>query len=419
MQLPKLLVTLIELPKLRFFGRNETMNKINRIGRLITKSEDGETYQCYIPQPLPPNPPIQPEKLYNLLDKANVSLGELNGIRTNLPNASLFLHIFIRKEAVLSSQIEGTQSSLSDFLLFENNRENLKINDDDIEVANYISAMDYGLKRIQELPLSRRLLCEIHKKLLSSGRGMEKSPGEIRISQNWIGGTGPGNAIFVPPPPEHIADCFGDFEKFLHDEKVLLPTLIKVAIAHVQFETIHPFLDGNGRLGRLLITFMLCITGLLKEPLLYLSLYFKLHREEYYTLLQKVRVTGDWESWIEFFLTGVYETSNQAFNTAQNIVSLFENDEEKIKSLKKDTAGVLKTYNFLKKHPISNTKNIVKSSQSSLQTILRSLRILEEIGLVKELTGKHNNKIFIYKNYINIINQGTELKQQNKKPVHK
>ena len=410
LQLPKLLVILIKLPKLNIFGRNRTMNKIKRIGRLITKSESGETYQCYIPQPLPPNPPIQLEKFYKILDKANVSLGELNGIRINLPDASLLLHIFTRKEAVLSSQIEGTQSSLSDFLLFENNEENLKKNDDDIEVANYISAMNYGLERIKNLPLSKRLLCEIHEKLLSSGRGMEKCPGEVRTSQNWIGGTRPGNAIFVPPPPEHIADCFGDFEKFLHDEKVLLPTLIKVAIAHVQFETIHPFLDGNGRLGRLLITFMLCINNLLKEPLLYLSLYFKHHREKYYTLLQNVRKTGDWESWIEFFLTGIYETSNQAFNTAQKIVSLFENDEEHIKKLHKDTAGVLKTYNSLKKHPISNTRKIVKSSQSSLQTVLRSLRVLEEIGLVKELTGKHNNKIFIYKNYISIINQGTELK---------
>ena len=386
------------------------MDKTERVGRIITKSQVGETYQCYIPKSLPPDPPIQIEKFYNLLDKANVSLGELNGIRTNLPNASLFLHIFTRKEAVLSSQIEGTQSSLSDFLLFENNSEKLKTNYDDIEIVNYISAMDYGLKRIHKLPLSRRLLCEIHEKLLSNGRGAEKCPGEFRTSQNWIGGTRPGDAIFVPPPPEYIADCFGDFEKFLHNEKVLLPTLIKVAIAHVQFETIHPFLDGNGRLGRLLITFMLCISGLLKEPLLYLSLYFKHHREKYYTLLQNVRETGDWESWIEFFLSGVYKTSNQAFSTAQKIVSLFENDEEKIKNLNKDTAGVLKTYNSLKKHPISHTKKIVESSQSSLQTVLRSLKTLEEIGLAKELTGKHNNKIFMYKNYINIINQGTELK---------
>ena len=411
LQLPKLLVTILELPKIRFFGRKNifNMDKTKRIGQFIKKSESGETYRCYVPKPLPPNPAIQTEKFYSLLDKANVSLGELNGIKTNLPNASLFLHMFIRKEAVLSSQIEGTQSSLSDFLLFENSEEHMKKNDDDIEVANYISAMNYGLKRIHKLPLSRRLLCEIHEKLLSSGRGIEKHPGEIRSSQNWIGGSRPGNAKFVPPPPDRIADCFGNFEKFLHDEKILLPTLIKVAMAHLQFETIHPFLDGNGRLGRLLITFMLCITGLLKEPLLYLSLYFKLHRTKYYDLLQTVRETGDWEAWIKFFLTGVCETSNQAFNTAQKIVSIFEKDEENIKNLNKDTSGVLKTHNYLKKHPISNTKNIIKSSQSSPQTVLRSLRALEEVGLVKELTGKYNNKIFVYKSYINILNQGTEL----------
>ena len=386
------------------------MKKRKHIGKFITKSVEGETYQCYVPQSLPINPPIQIEKFYSLLDKTNVSLGELNGVSTNLPNASLFLSMFSRKEAVLSSQIEGTQSSLSDFLLFENNGENVKRNDDDSEVYNYISAMNYGLDKICSLPLSRRLICEIHKKLLSSGRGMKQRPGEFRTSQNWIGGTRLGNAKFIPPPPEKIADYFGNFEKFLNNEKVLLPTLIKVAIAHVQFETIHPFLDGNGRLGRLLITFMLCITDLLKEPLLYLSLYFKLHRAKYYDLLQAVRETGDWESWIEFFLTGVYETSNQAFKTAQSIVSLFKKDEEKIKQLKKDTAGVLKVYNYLKKHPISNITKITKSSKSSPQTVSRSLKILEEIDLVKELTGKYNNKIFIYKNYINIINQGTEIK---------
>ena len=385
------------------------MDKAKRIGQFITKSDGGETYQCYVPNPLPPDPALQIERFYDLLDKANVSLGELNGIKTNLPNASLFLRMFTRKEAVLSSQIEGAQSSLSDFLLFESNTETVKKNSDDIEVANYISAMNYGLTRIHKLPLSRRLFCEIHKELLSSGRGKEKCPGEIRTSQNWIGGTRPRNARFVPPPPEDVAACIGDLENFLHNEKILLPTLIKVAMVHVQFETIHPFLDGNGRLGRLLITFMLCVTGLLKEPLLYLSLYFKLHKERYYNLLQAVRETGDWESWIEFFLKGVHETSNQAFQTAQQIVSLFEQDKEKIKKLKKDTAGVLKAYSYLQKYPISNTKNIIKSSQSSPQTVLRSLKTLEEIGLVKELTGKYNNKIFIYSNYIDILNKGTEF----------
>ncbi len=386
------------------------MNKQKRVGSYIKKSVGGETYRCYIPHKLPPDPPIQVEKFYDLLDKANVSLGELNGIRTNLPSADLFLHTFTRKEAVLSSQIEGTQSSFSDFLLFENDPENKKAKDDDVEVANYISAMSYGLEKIKKLPLSRRLLCEIHGKLLASGRGKEKSPGDVRTSQNWIGGTRPGNAIFVPPPPEYVSDCLGELEKFLHSKKFPLPTLIKVAIVHVQFETIHPFLDGNGRLGRLLITFMLCLTGLLKEPLLYLSLYFKIHRKKYYDLLQTVRENGDWETWIEFFLTGVYDTAHQAFDTAQKLVTLFKTDEEKIKAQDKDTAGVLKAFNYLKTRPISNTKNIVKESQISLQTVLRSLKTLEELGLVKELTGKHNNKIFVYTDYMNILNKGTELK---------
>ena len=386
------------------------MEKSKRIGQFVTKSTGEESYKCYIPNNLPPDPPILVPRFYSLLDKANVALGELNGIRTNLPSATLFLHTFTRKEAILSSQIEGTQSSLSDFLLFESQGKGSQKNDDDIEVANYISAMEYGLKRIKTMPLSRRLLCEIHSKLLVGGRGREKSPGEFRTSQNWIGGTRPGNAIYVPPPPEHLAECFSNLELFLHNEKVLFPYLIKSAIAHVQFETIHPFLDGNGRLGRLLITFMLCLNGLLKEPLLYLSLYFKKNRSQYYQLLQNVRETGDWESWIEFFLTGVYETAHQAFNTAQDIVALFSKDEEEIKKMKKDTAGVLKTYNYLKKHPISNTRNIVLSVQSSTQTVLRALRALESISLVQELTGKYNKKIFVYKSYINIINKGTELK---------
>ena len=388
------------------------MDKTQRIGQLIKKSIGGETFSCYVPKKLPPDPPIQIEKFYTLLDKANVSLGKLNGVTTHLPDASLFLHFFSQKEAVLSSQIEGTQSSLSDLLLFESNKESINVNNDVVEISNYISAMKYGMKKIHSLPLSRRLFCEIHKKLLSNSRGAEKHPGEFRSSQNWIGGTRPGNAVFVPPPPESLADCFGEFEKFLNDNSIHLPILIKIAISHVQFETIHPFLDGNGRLGRLLITFMLRILGLLDEPLLYLSLYFKIHRTKYYKLLQSVRNTGDWESWIEFFLKGVLKTSQQAFDTALEITSLFAKDEEKIKSLNVDTAGVLKAYDCLKKSPISSTKKIVQMSQSSLTTVLRSLKTLEEINLVQEITKKHNNKIFVYKEYIHIINQGTELTKE-------
>ena len=369
---------------------------------------DGEAYTCYIPKKLPPDPPVQIEKFYSLLDKAGVALGALNGIRINLPDASLFLSVFAKKEAVLSSQIEGTQSSLSDLLLFESEKKAAR--GDETEIANYISAMNYGMEKIHSLPLSRRLLCEIHEKLLSGGsgvRGSEKQPGQVRTSQNWIGGTRPGNAVFVPPPPDAVADCLSDLEKFLHDESAPLPVLIKAALVHVQFETIHPFLDGNGRLGRLLIIFMLCLSGLLKEPLLYLSLFFKTHKKEYYRLLQSVREDGDFEAWIEFFLTAVQETAERVFQTSQDIVSLFEKDGKRIKSMKKDTAGVLKTYEFLKKQPVSDTKKIVQETSASIRTVLRSLKTLEEINIAKEITGRYHNKIFIYKDYIDILDEGT------------
>ena len=278
------------------------MDKSGRIGKHQEIKAGGESNYAYIPAPLPPNPPLEMGELYPLLDKANAALGRLDGMSMVLPDHSLFLYMYIRKEAVLSSQIEGTQSSLSDLLLFENEDAPGAPINDVTEVSNYVSVMSYGLERIKELPISLRLIREIHERLMSRGRGSVKQPGEFRTSQNWIGGSRPGNAKFVPPPPDQLMDCLDPFEKFFHDEKIILPVLIKAALAHVQFETIHPFLDGNGRLGRLLITFMLCQDGLLKEPLLYLSLYFKTHRQAYYDHLQSVRETGDWESWIKFFL---------------------------------------------------------------------------------------------------------------------
>ena len=382
------------------------MNKKKRnTGRYIEKSVGDESYRCFVPHPLPPTPSIRVNEFYSLLDKASVSLGELNAIRKNLPDVSLLINMFSRKEAVLSSQIEGTQSTLSDLLMFEKNLDDkhTQLNDDNTETANYLTAMNHGLEKIQSLSLSRRLFCEIHEKLLSSGRGSKKSPGEFRTSQNWIGGDRPGNAIFVPPPPEELSECFGKFEKFLNDETYTLPILVKVAISHVQFETIHPFLDGNGRLGRLLITFMLCVSGCLRDPLLYLSLFFKTHRNSYYSLLQGVREAGNWEGWVKFFLTGVYETSKNVSSTARRIVTQFEQDEEKIKNTKKDTAGVLKTFNYLKKNPITDAKSVVDDTNISLQTVSRSLKTLMELGMVKELTGRHRKRIFVYSNYIKIL----------------
>lgn len=384
------------------------MNIEDRIGRYVKKNIAGEDYNVYIPSNLPFTPPLDMERFYHLLDKANTAIGKLDGMSMVLPNASLFLYMYIRKEAVLSSQIEGTQSSLSDLLLFESDEEPGVPVSDTAEVSCYISALNYGLSRLKDLPLSLRLIREIHEKLMKNARGWDKYPGEFRTSQNWIGGTRPGNALYVPPSPEYLMDCLDNFEKFLHDEKTPLPSLIKAAIAHVQFETIHPFLDGNGRLGRLLITFILCNEGVLKEPLLYLSLYLKSNRKQYYELLQSVRETGDWESWVAFFLEGVIETAHQASQTAQDIIQLFKDDRDNIESSKKSTSSILAIHNYLQRNPITNTKKVTTTCNISLPTVLRSFATLEELGIIKEITQKERNKIFAYSGYIEILNQGTE-----------
>lgn len=385
-----------------------SIDKRKRIGRYITSPSVGETYKAYIPSDLPPEPPLELDSLYPLLDQANIAIGRLDGMSTLLPDPSLFLYMYIRKEAVLSSQIEGTQSSLSDLLMFENIEAPGVPLDDVTEVSCYVSALNYGIERLKSFPLSLRLIREIHGKLMDNARGGNKQPGEFRTSQNWIGGSRPGNARFVPPSPELLMECLDKFEKFLHDDKIKLPILIKAALAHVQFETIHPFLDGNGRLGRLLITFMLYVDGLLKEPLLYLSLYFKAHRAAYYDHLQSVRETGNWEAWIAFFLNGVIDTANQATDAAQRIIKLFNADLMQINDSGQSTTATLLIYNFLKLHPLANTEKIKKATGVSLPTILRSLSILSDLNIIKEITGKPRHKVFAYKEYLKILSQGTD-----------
>jgi Fic family protein len=385
------------------------MNIKQRIGRYITSSVvGGESYNSYIPRPLPPNPPLDMAELYALLDQANTAIGRLDGMSMLLPDPSLFLYMYVRKEAVLSSQIEGTQSSLSDLLLSETQGIPTAPLDDIKEVSNYVAAMNYGLERLKEFPLSLRLIREIHSRLLCNTRGSNKQPGEFRSSQNWIGGSRPGNARFVPPPPEYLMECLDNFEKFLHDDTIQLPALIKAALAHVQFETIHPFLDGNGRLGRLLITFMLCVAGVLKQPMLYLSLYLKINRKAYYDHLQSVRETGEWESWIKFFLTGVIETAQQATRTAQSIIELFEKDRKTIENSDKSTAAILTIHAYLQQHSVATTGKIKENTKLSLPTILRSLVVLENLGIIKEITGKNRRKVFAYHQYLAILNKGTE-----------
>lgn len=372
-------------------------------------SAGGEKPRAFVPNPLPPEPPlIFDAELHELAEKAMLALGRLDGLTTVLPDSALFLYTYVRKEAVLSSQIEGTQSSLSDLLLFENEGATGVPLNDVQEVSNYVAAMNYGLKRLKEFPLSFRLLKDIHKVLLAKGRGGEKEPGEFRRSQNWIGGTRPGNAIFIPPPPDYLGDCLGALEKFLHNEPVKTSLLVKAALAHVQFETIHPFLDGNGRLGRLLITFLFCADGILQEPLLYLSLYFKQHRQQYYDLLQAVRLNGNWETWLKFFLNGVEETANQAAKTARTLMELAASDEKQIQEIGKSSGSALRVHRLLQAQPVLSISAAVRRLKLSTPTITNSFQRLEKLGIVHEITGGNYGRLFAYNKYLKILNEGTE-----------
>lgn len=375
-------------------------------GILLPISFVGEKCSAFVPNPLPPTPTVQWNVL--LKERATVSLGKLAGVTSLLPDPQLFLYSYVRKEAVLSSQIEGTQSSLSELLLFENDAVAGVPIDDVVEVSNYVAAMEHGLARLREgFPLSLRLLKEIHGVLLQKGRGSEKQPGEFRTSQNWIGGSRPGNALYVPPPPDHVLEGMGDLEKFLYDES--LPTLIRAGLAHAQFETIHPFLDGNGRIGRLLITLLLCHDKKLTEPLLYLSLYLKKHRATYYDLLQRVRTHGDWEAWIDFFLAGVEETANQATDTAGRLLRLFQSDREKLHRLGRKGMAALKLHDILQRKPVITAPRLVSLHGFSAPTANSALRVMGEEGIVRELTGYARNRVFAYAEYLRTLNEGAEL----------
>jgi Fic family protein len=379
----------------------------SRFGRFVVSAYGDEQVRAYVPPPLPPTPPVDVGGLLPLIEQANRALGRLDGITSILPAPPLFLFMYVRKEALLSSQIEGTQSSLSDLLLFENDEIPLVGIEDVQEVSNYVAAMEHGLKRVADgFPLSLRLIREIHDVLLRKGRGSSKQPGEFRRSQNWIGGTRPGNAIFVPPPPRDMMDCLDNFEKFLHDDKT--PSLVRAALAHVQFESIHPFLDGNGRLGRLLITLMLCAEGVLKQPMLYLSLYFKKRRQEYYDLLQAVRDRGAWEAWIEFFLNGVVETANESVETAQQLLALFDEDRALIRSLGRSSAAPLHVHELLQREPIIGILPASRALKVTHPTVMKAIRNLQNLGIVKEVTGKRRGRLFAYTRYMDILNRGTE-----------
>jgi Fic family protein len=383
----------------------------DRSGQYILTSSVGEEVWAFVPDPLPPSSDLElTAEDQDLMERANRALGRLDGTATLLPDTQLFLYLYVRKEAVLSSQIEGTQSSLSDLLLYESDEVPGVPMDDVVEVSNYVAALNHGLERLEEgFPLSLRLIREIHGILLREGRGSEKEPGEFRRSQNWIGGSRPGNATYVPPPPNKVVDCMGALEKFLHDDPVRMPTLIKAGLAHVQFETIHPFLDGNGRVGRLLITLLLCEEGALTKPILYLSLYFKTHRDRYYELLQKVRKEGAWEEWLRFFLEGVKETSAQAVEAARSILELFEEDRLKIRdNLGRSANSALRMHEFLQENPVVTTSRANEEMTISRPTITSALENLQDLGIVREMTGKERYRVYAYDEYLGILHEGTE-----------
>lgn len=380
-------------------------------GEWITISTVGsEAVRAFLPAPLPPDPPLTIDRaLRSELDQALLALGRLDGVSTLLPDTALFLYMYVRKEAVLSSQIEGTQSSLADLLLFELDEAPGVPLDDVQEVSRYVAALEHGLGRTREgFPLSSRLLRETHGVLLAGGRGADKRPGEFRTSQNWIGGPRPGLATYVPPPPDRVADSIAQLERYLHDDPEPTPVLIKAALAHAQFETIHPFLDGNGRLGRLLITLLLCSEGVLREPLLYLSLYFKRHRSDYYDSLQRTRTEGDWEHWLSFFAAGIRETADEAVNSAQRIARLFEEDRTSIRALGRAAGSALQVHEFLQRHPVTPIARAASGTGLSIPTVTAAFSALGKQGVVRELTGKKRNRLYGYPRFLEILGEGVE-----------
>jgi Fic family protein len=379
-------------------------------GRYATISTVGEKVKAFIPDTLPPCPALNTTgRVQDLIDNALVALGRLDSVSILLPDTSLFLYMYVRKEAVLSSQIEGTQSSLSDLLLFENDAVPGVPLDDVQESSNYVAAMYHGLKLIRDgLPFSVRLVKEIHKVLLAKGRGSDKTPGQFRRSQNWIGGTRPGNALFVPPPPDKVAQCMSDLEKFIHDKNQGTPVLIKCALLHGQFETIHPFLDGNGRVGRLLITLLLCAERILKEPMLYPSLYFKTHRDQYYNLLQKIRTDGDWEGWVEFFADAVKETAESAVKSANQLMKVADQDREKIRTIGRAAGSALRVHQALLQKPVISIPKACQLSGLWATTVTMVMEQLEKLGIVKEITGGRRNRLYNYVSYMKILNKGME-----------
>ena len=368
----------------------------------------GIACQAFVPMPLPPQPPLDMTgKLQGRINQAMLALGRLDAISALLPDAHLFLYSYVRKEAVMSSQIEGTQSSLSDLMLYEMEGVPGVPMDDVQEVSCYVNALNLGIMRIREQnPISFRLLTELHQALMTSGRGVNRSPGEFRKTQVWIGGHRPDEATFVPTPANELAKCWAELERFINDVPESTDPLIKAALTHVQFETIHPFMDGNGRIGRLLIPLILVEAKVLQEPLLYLSVFFKKHRQTYYELLNQVRLSGDWEAWLLFFVDAVAETANQAVDTAQQLSALRQNDKARLNDLGRQQGSASQIIDALFEHPIASINKLIELTGLTAATVGKVLATLEhQYGMVKEITGQRRNRVFAYTAYIEILNQ--------------
>ena len=379
-------------------------------GTYATTTTHGEPVRAFVPHPLPPTPAIAPrETLGHLLESAAAALGRLDAVTDLLPDVPLFTYGHIRKEAILSSQIEGIHTTLTDLALHEAGRTPTTNPTDTLETSNLVTALNHGLDRLRSgFPLSNRLLREIHAFLLAGERGATRMPGQFRRSQNWIGGSRPGNAVFVPPPPHHVHHCMSDLERFIHDPNDGLPVLVKAGLAHVQFETIHPFLDGNGRVGRLLVILMLCDAGLLREPLLYLSLHFKRKRSTYYQLLNDTRRTGDWEAWLRFFLEGVREVAEGAVAMARTASETILDDRSRIGHQGRRAASALRVHQSLVERPVGSIAGLASRTGLSRPTVAAALRLLETLGIVREITGRQRGRVYTYERYPAVLREGMQ-----------
>ncbi len=379
----------------------------SRNGVYERSQTEGVDFSAFIPNPLPPIPPLDMDQFHQGLEAAHLALGYLDAMIARLPSIEPVLFSYVRREAIASSQIEGTQSTFEDLLTFELGGAPSTSLDDAAEVSNYVSALQHGISRLRDgFPISSRLIREVHEILMQGEARRHLMPGEYRRSQNWIGGSSPATAMYVPPPPDDVLDCMSQLEQFIHDERSTLPIVIKAGLAHAQFESIHPFLDGNGRAGRLLIALMLEASEVLSEPALYLSLYFKQRRPEYYSLLGQLRDNGDWELWLRYFVDGVLWTAEDCIAVTEELSARFDVDQQQLRQLGRRATSVVSAHEAFARRPMLNLRELSNETGLSLNAAASATDTLIELGIVAERTGQRRNRIFAYDAYISILSRG-------------